>query len=199
MRLLLTAFEPFGGSAVNASLEACRVFLERWGGAYDLRFEVLPVEYDRDTEAVERALAGFAADTILHTGQAGGTAALQVERLAVNVRYGANEPGATQQLIEPGGPAGLFSTHPVDVVAAAINGADVPAVISNHAGIYLCNHVLYRSLRRAEVQGSGTRVGFLHVPCLPEQASGGSPSLPADAVARGIRSAVRALAATAGR
>src|SRR4051794_17233341 len=97
MRILLTAFEPFDGTGLNASLEGCRLFLARWAAEFDLRFAVLPVAYGRDVEALERALAEGRADVLLHTGQAaaprGYPAAIRVERIAVNVRYAGLEEG----------------------------------------------------------------------------------------------------------
>jgi pyroglutamyl-peptidase len=201
MRCLLTAFQPFDGSSWNASLEGCRAFLaarERGDRPNDLevRFEVLPVEYGADTVAVEAALldwrrSGAAPDLILHTGQAAGAREVRVERLAVNVRYadeGQNRALFPQIRIEDEGPAALFSTLPVDEVAAAIKAVDVPGTVSNHAGIYLCNHVLYQSLRRAEREGiaAGRWIGFLHVPALPQQAAPGQPFLSAADIGKAI-------------
>lgn len=194
MRILLTAFEPFDGTGLNASLEGCRAFLARWGEEWDLRFAVLPVEYGPDLEVVERALAEGPVDVLLHTGQASGAAAVRVERLAVNVRYAAG-PGEAeaQQRIEEEGPAALFATLPVERISAAICAAGVPATVSNHGGIYLCNHAFYQSLRRAERSGSGPRAGFLHVPCLPEQVAPGQPCLEPELVAIAIRAALLCL------
>lgn len=201
MRFLLTAFEPFDGTGLNSSLAGCQAFLERWDGEFDLRFAVLPVRYGPDVEAVERALAEAPADVILHTGQATGSGHIRVERLAVNVRFGtdhldrsAPEWAQPQFEIDPAGPAGLFSTLPVDRIAEAIRAAGIPAAVSNHAGIYLCNHALYQSLRRAERRQPPTRVGFLHLPCLPEQ-SAELPSLPAEETARAIYACLEVCAA----
>lgn len=196
MRFLLTAFEPFDGTGLNASLEGCRLFLDRWGSDFDLRFCVLPVEYGPDTAAVEQALAQGEVDVLLHTGQAAGTRQIRVERIAVNVRYGASAgplDRSTQALIDPDGPPAYFSTLPVDEIAAAIARAEVPVEISNHAGIYLCNHVLYHSLRRAERTGGHPRAGFLHVPTLPEQSEASAPNLPAESTATAIRAALAVL------
>ena len=189
MRVLLTAFEPFDETGLNASLEGCRRFLDRWGGEFDVRFVVLPVEYGPDTAAVEGALAEADVDVLLHTGQAGGAAAVRVERIAVNVRYAASRsPNAMkQQVIAPEGPLALCSPLPVDDLAAAIRGDGIPALVSNHAGIYLCNHVLYHSLWRAEREGSGLQAGFLHVPRLPEQVAPEVPSVPAEEIGRAVR------------
>lgn len=196
MRFLLTAFEPFDGTGLNASLEGCRLFLQRWEGEFDLRFCVLPVEYGPDTMAVEQALATGGVDVLLHTGQATGSGKIRVERIAVNVRYG--ETGgaldrSAQSRIEPSGPPAYFSTLPVDEIAGAIAHAGVPVEVSNHAGIYLCNHVLYQSLRRAERTGHSLRAGFLHVPCLPGQVGPDAPCLTAEATATAIWAALAAI------
>jgi pyroglutamyl-peptidase len=200
MRLLLTAFEPFDGSGLNSSLAGCRRFLEQDLGALEVRFAVLPVRYGPDVEAVDAALAEYHPEVVLHTGQATGAAVVRVERRAVNVRYGGNELSlgrATadhpEELIAPNGPAALFSTLDVERVAAAIRAAGVPAVVSNHAGIYLCNHALYQSLWRAERARTGVRVGFLHLPALPEQVTG-EVSMPAEQLAAAIDAAVRSIA-----
>lgn len=196
MRFLLTAFEPFDGTGLNSSLAACRAFFERWGSEFDLRFAVLPVQYGPDVAAVEWALAEEPVDVILHTGQATGASVVRVERVAVNVRYGSDsmdrampEWAHPQQEIDPGAPPAYFTTLPVEQVAAAIRASGVPAAVSNHAGIYLCNHALYQSLRRAELRQCGTRAGFLHLPCLPEQSTG-QPSMPAGTLAHAIYVAI---------
>lgn len=200
MRVLLTAFEPFDGTGLNASLEGCRHFLERAAG-WNLRFEVLPVRYGADTEAVEAVLREEPVDLLLHTGQAGGSAAFQVERLAVNVRYPEDAPSepSGQLPILPDGPAALFATIPVESVAAAIREAGLPAVVSNHAGIYLCNHVLYCSLLRVGSDPAGPRVGFLHVPALPRQVKPEQPSATAEAIGTAIEAALACLKQDPGR
>jgi pyroglutamyl-peptidase len=201
MRFLLTAFEPFDHTGLNSSLEGCRLFLERWGGEFDLRFAVLPVEYGADVTALERVLAEGSraegsAEVLLHTGQASSAHEIRVERLAVNERYGdgSRRDAADRLPIEPKGPDRLFSTLPVEQIAEAIRSQGVPAVVSERAGIYLCNHVLYQSLRRVQRTGDRTQVGFLHIPCLPEQVGSSPPGMPAEDVARALRATLQYLA-----
>ena len=199
MRFLLTAFEPFDGTGLNSSLAGCRAFIDRWGDQFDLRFVVLPVQYGPDAAAVERALAEEPVDVLLHTGQATGASVIRVERIAVNVRYGAHEFDRTlpewehpQQEIDPGGAPAYLSTLPVEQIAARIRESGVPAAVSNHAGIYLCNHALYLSLRRAALEKRGVRAGFLHVPCLPEQAEQ-LPSMSVDRIAMALFAALQCI------
>jgi pyroglutamyl-peptidase len=195
VRILLTAFEPFDETGLNASLEGCRAFLERWGNRFQLQFGILPVQYGPDVEAVDRLLHNAPADVVLHTGQAGGAATVRVERVAVNQRY-PNCPKDGRQAAIPitaEGPPTLVSTLPVEAVSASITQAGVAAVVSEDAGIYLCNHALYHSLRRAEWEGHETRVGFLHVPSLHQQAAGGRPSMSAEEIAVAIRATLECL------
>jgi pyroglutamyl-peptidase len=195
MRVLLTAFEPFDGTGLNASLEGCRRFLERRGEAYDLRFAVLPVEYGRDTEAVERALSEGPADLLLHTGQAVGCREIRVERVAVNRRYSHAHLRTDDRCpIDPDGPPRLEATLPVEALAEAVRAEGIPAAVSDDAGVYLCNHVLYRSLQRAAREGGGRRVGFLHVPRLPEQAGEGTLCMRAEEIARALEAVLARLA-----
>jgi pyroglutamyl-peptidase len=185
VRVLLTAFEPFDGGVVNSSLEACRQVLAGLDsrglpGVREVRLAVLPVEYGHDSEAMEVALAGFTPDLLLHTGQSSGAAELRLERLAVNVRYrehGIGRKRHEQQPIVADGPAALAC----------------PLTVSNHAGIYLCNHVLYCSLLRFQ-QLATAPAAFLHLPLLPEQAGEGQPALPLETLARGVELTMQLLA-----
>jgi len=199
MRVLLTAFEPFDGTGLNSSREACRAFLDSTSAReWDLRFVELLVEYGKDTEAVAAALADRPADLLLHTGQASNAAEVRVERLAVNLRYRdrRRQRGGHRPIL-PDGPGSLSATIPVASVAAAIRTTGLPAVVSHDAGIYLCNHVLYRSLHdwSAGMDGQpGPRVGFLHLPPLPAQDPGHPGAVPPEQLARAIEAALRCLA-----
>ncbi len=172
MIVLLTAFEPFDDTGLNASLEGCRTFMARWGDDFDLRFLTLPVNYGADTRAVDAALSIESADLILHTGQAAGSDSIRVEKIATNRRYLADHREGFSRGVSPidaEGPESLEATLDTESAAAAVRAAGIPARVSTDAGIYLCNHVLYRSLQRASRSRAPVRVGFLHIPSLAEQ------------------------------
>ena len=72
----------------------------------------------------------------------------------------------------------------------AIREAGVPSELSNSAGTYVCNHLLYCVLHHA---GPGVRAGFIHVPCIPEQTAGTDrPSLPLAQLVTALEAAVSA-------
>lgn len=205
MHILLTSFEPFGGALLNSSAAACDAFLAHWASEHSVRYLQLPVEYGADTVLVEQALEEEPADLILHTGQAGGPGRLRVERLAVNVRYLQLGPGelpdeaaTSQGMIDPDGPPAYFSGVPVEQAAAAIAARGLKVRISNHAGIYLCNHVFYRSLQREAIRRTGAQTAFLHIPRLAEQLDDKSLQaghcMPADAGALAIQTLIETAA-----
>ena len=73
----------------------------------------------------------------------------------------------------------------------SIRTAELPAALSYSAGAFVCNDVLYTLLHH--FAGTGTRVGFIHVPFLPQQAMNGQPSLPLDQITQALTLAISAL------
>jgi pyroglutamyl-peptidase len=189
MNVLVTGFEPFGGEAVNASLEAVRR-LPRRIGALEIVTAELPTSYSRSMPALEAALARSRPDLVLCVGQAGDRAALCVERVAVNLHDArAPDNDGAQPVDVPiaaNGPAAYLATLPVRAAVAALHAADLPVQLSMSAGTFVCNHVFYGLMRLAAASKPAFRAGFLHVPSLPGQAAPGAPSMPLEDIVRGI-------------
>lgn len=118
---------------------------------------------------------------VLCVGQAGGRAAIGVERVAINVNDARIPDNTGQQPIDepvvPGGPPAYFSTLPLKACVQSLSAAGLPAEVSNTAGTFVCNHVFYSLMHALAGQPGGQRVpaGFVHLPWLPEQ---GRPNLP---------------------
>ncbi len=191
MTVLVTAFEPFGGEAVNASQEALARLPEELGGARLVK-RVLPVAFDAAADGLRRAVRETAPDAVLCLGEAGGRAALTPERVAVNLRDARIPDNAGARPVDepvvPGGPAAYFATLPVRAMAEAVRAAGLPAELSNTAGTYVCNTVMYALLDQLERERPGVRGGFLHLP-RPQETG-----LTADDLARGVAAALRAIA-----
>lgn len=200
MKLLITGFEPFGGEPLNPSWEAVRRLPEQIGGTALVKLE-LPVTFAGSVEALERALAAHRPDAVLSVGQAGGRAAVTVERVAVNLAEAELPDNAGDQPQDrplcPGGPDAYFSTLPTRAMAEHIRRGGVPCQLSYTAGTYVCNCVLYRALHLAATEYPGLRAGFIHVPYTPRQAadkSAGTPSMALEEMVRALELAVRAIA-----
>ena len=200
MKALVTGFEPFGADAVNPSRKAVLRLPARLG---DLAIEtrVLPTVFGRAIAALDDALVTVWPDIVLCVGLAGGRAELSLERVAVNVDDARIPDNDGQQPfgrpVVAGGPAAYFATLPIKAAAGALREAGLPAVVSNTAGTFVCNHVFYGLMHLVVTRHLPVRGGFLHVPYLPSQAAclSGAPSMALDQIVQGIEIVLRVAAA----
>ena len=187
-RLLITGFDPFGGATVNPSWMAVERLPEHIGECVLCKLQI-PTVFGKAAAAVLEIARQFCPDTILCIGQAGGRAAGTPERIGVNIRDARIPDNAGNQprgeFVDSSGPAAYFSTLPVEAMAQAIRDAGVDATVSNSAGAFVCNDVLYSLLHHYD--GTAVRVGFVHVPYLPEQ---GAPSMELAQIVRALESAI---------
>lgn len=187
-KLLITGFDPFGGASINPAWAAVKLLPDSIGD-FELCKLGIPTVFGLAAERVIAKAEEFRPHVILCVGLAGGRDAVTPERIGVNIRDARIPDNAGNQplgeLIAPDGPAAYFSTVPVKEMAAAIRSAGIPGVVSNTAGTFVCNDTLYTLLHR--YAGTEVRVGFIHVPYLPEQ---GTPSLPLTQTATALRAAI---------
>jgi pyroglutamyl-peptidase len=199
MQALVTGFEPFAGDAVNPSGEVLHRLPPRLGGLA-VATRLLPTAFGRAGEVLEAAILATAPDIVLGVGLAGGRAALSLERVAINLDDARIADNDRHQPIDrpivAGGPAAYFTTLPIKAALARLRDSGLPAIVSNSAGTFVCNHVFYRLMDLAATRRPAMRGGFLHVPYLPSQAlrHAGAPSMALDDIARGV-SIVLAVAA----
>ena len=190
-KLLITGFDPFGGETVNPAWEAVKLLPDTIGEYVLYKLEI-PTVFGVAASTVLAKAEEIHPDVILCIGQAGTRNAVTPERIGINIRSAriadntGNQP--LEQPIVPNGPDGLFSTVPVKAMADAITAAGLPGAVSNTAGAFVCNDTLYTLLHH--FQNTPVRVGFIHVPWLPEQ---GSPSLPLADTAKALEAAISAL------
>ena len=190
-RLLITGFDPFDGAQVNPSWETVKA-LPAQVGAYELYKMELPTVYGEAARTLLEEAAKLQPEVILCIGQAGGRSAVTPERIAINIRDARIADNSGYQYhgdpVVEDGPAAYFSTLPVAEMARAIADAGVPGIVSNSAGAFVCNDTLYTLLHY--YADTHVRVGFIHIPYLPEQ---GSPSLPLCDAVTALTAAINAL------
>lgn len=195
--VLVTGFEPFGGEDVNPSWEICRGLPAAIGRAR-IHTRLVPTEFRRAIAEVAAAIEEVEPSLVILLGQAGGRACLSVERVAINVDDARVADNAgwrpVDEPVAPAGPAAYFATVPIKAMAAAIREAGVPAEVSNSAGTFVCNHLLYGVLHFLAASGRPARAGFIHVPWLESQALGrpGEPTMALATMARGVEAAIAA-------
>jgi pyroglutamyl-peptidase len=195
--ILLTGFEPFGGSDVNPSIEACMRLEGRTFNGYRVAVEEIPLRYaevqPRLVEAVER----HSPSAVVCTGQSG-AATVNVERVAINVAdaripYNCGDQPRDRAIVEDG-PTAYFTGLPIRRLLKALNEAGVPCSLSNSAGTFGCNHVFYELMHYLSVNGVEVPAGFIHVPSLPEQVlEKKTASMSLDTTVRGLEAVLEEL------
>ncbi len=198
MKILVTGFDPFGGEKVNPAWEAVSRLPAKIGDA-DIYTLMIPTEFERAPEVILKKAEEVCPDYIVSVGQAAGRNAITPERIAINLESASIPDNAgfqpDEQPVVEGGPDGYFSLLPVKQMAEAIAAAGLPGKVSNTAGTYVCNHVMYRILHACHTVMPGVKSGFVHVPCIPEQTVNHPEwfSLPVEEIERGLEAALSCL------
>ena len=195
--VLVTGFDPFGGEPLNPSWEVCTRLPRTIAG---LRVEILrvPCEFRRSIEVAAEAIERHRPKLVILLGQAGGRAHLSVERVAINVDDARQPDNAgfapVDEAIASQGPPAYFATLPVKAVARAMRASGVPAEVSNSAGTYVCNHLMYGVLHFLAASGAAARAGFVHLPYAEEQVldKPGVAALSVATMAKGVEAAIAA-------
>ena len=87
MKILITAFDPFGGDVVNPALEAVKLIRPELFDAQIIKLEI-PTVFGKAIEVTAAAMAEHQPDVVLSIGQAGGRFDITPERVAINVDDG---------------------------------------------------------------------------------------------------------------
>ncbi|MGE3913220.1 MAG: hypothetical protein AB7K36_27930 [Chloroflexota bacterium] len=181
MTILVTGFEPFGGVATNPSQRIVEALTGNGAARHGVALvtEILPTEYEAAGRRIVGLIREIQPTAVLSLGLAASAAAVRLERVALNLNDAVRPDNAgdlaTGRPIQPDGPIGYWSTLPLDRMLAALRERDIPAIISNHAGAYVCNHVFYTARHEVERLGNGMAAGFVHVPLLAEQPDAPGP------------------------
>ena len=192
--LLITGFDPFDGQTVNSSWQSV-LALENQIGEYSLTKLEIPTVFKKGAKMVIEKVEEINPDVIICVGQAGGRSAITPEVVAINLME-ANIPDnegykpVNEQILQNGENA-YFSNLPVRDMVEAIKKEGIPSNLSFSAGAFVCNEVLYTLLHH--FNGTNVRVGFIHVPFLPEQTDGTKPSLKKEEIIKALTLAIKTL------
>ena len=198
MKILVTGFDPFGGEKVNPALEAVKSLPSVIHGA-EIRWVEIPTVFYKSAEVLEEEIVRYQPDVVLCIGQAGGRASLTPERIAINQDDAripdnqGNQPIDTPIRLD--GQAAYFSTLPIKAMVQAIKEDGLPATVSNTAGTFVCNHLMYQALYLADKKFPNMRAGFMHIPYMTEQVINkpNTASMNLVDVVKGIEAAIGAI------
>jgi len=198
--VLVTGFDPFGGDRLNPSWEVAQALHGLEVGGHRVVAGQLPTEFGRAWPAQQALLQVHQPRLVVCCGQAGGRAAISLERVAINVQDAriADNAGARPidepVVSDPQAPAAYFTSLPIKAMRRALLQAGIPAEVSQTAGTFVCNHVFYGLMHQLAQGGLlGVRGGFIHLPWLPGQ---GTPSMPLAQAVTALHAAIACALAT---
>jgi pyroglutamyl-peptidase len=190
--VLVTGFDPFGGSAVNPSWDAVHALHGRSIAGHQVIGGEIPTIFGASLDRLAALMEEHQPSLVICTGQAGGRGAISLERVAINVNDARIPDNAGSKPIDvaivPDGPAAYFTNLPIKAMLQALLDAGVRAEVSQTAGTFVCNQTFYGLMHLlAQPKWQGTRGGLIHVPWLPEQ---GQPSMRVEEIVRGLELAI---------
>ena len=194
MKIIVTGFDPFGGETINPSIE-CVKALPEIEGVELIRLE-LPTVFKESAKRLNEVINDVKPDAVLSVGQAGGRPGITMERIAINVDDARIPDNISQQPIDEAiqldGEAAYFTTLPIKRIVKAIREAGILAEVSNSAGTFVCNHIMYQALFAATKADKPFKAGFMHIPFIPEQTTD-KPSLPLDKSTKAVQIAIETI------
>ena len=198
MKVLVTGFDPFGGEKLNPALEAIKSLPSEIQGA-EVRWLEVPTVFYKSAKILEEEIRIYQPDIVLCIGQAGGRKGLTPERVAINQDDACIQDNEGNQPIDRpiqlDGPPAYFSSLPIKAMVQAIKEEGLPASVSNTAGTFVCNHLMYQVLYLVEKEFPTIKAGFMHIPYMMEQVVN-RPTTPAMSlvdIRRGIEAAIGAI------
>lgn len=198
MKILITGFDPFGGETINPAIESVKKLPDSIAGATIIKLQI-PTIKNKSIETIQNAIEQHNPDIIISVGQAGGRPDITIERVAINVDdYALQDNDGNQpidEFIVYNGPDAYLSNLPIKAMVENIKNNKLPASISNTAGTFVCNHVMYGVRHLIETKYPGKRNGFIHIPFLPEQVldKKNMPSMPLDTIVNCLELAIEAV------
>ena len=194
MKIIVTGFDPFGGEKINPSIE-CVKALPDIEGVELIRLE-LPTVFKESAKRLNEVINDVKPDAVLSVGQAGGRPGITMERIAINVDDARIPDNISQQpideTIQTEGEAAYFTTLPIKRIVKAIREAGISAEVSNSAGTFVCNHIMYQALFAATKADKPFKAGFMHIPFIPEQTTD-KPSLPLEESTKALQIAIETI------
>lgn len=172
MKIIITGFEPFLDNKENPSYELLGLLPKSIYGNELIKIP-LPVEYDRCFDVLKPYIEEHKPGLIINLGLAGGRKYICPERVAINISDSLNPDNCGKmpidQTIIDGGENAYFSTLDLKQIVSNLEKKNIPVHISNSAGTYVCNNLMYHVLYYIKTNNLNIKAGFIHIPFMSEQ------------------------------
>ena len=198
MKVLITGFDPFGGEKINPAWEAVNALPNEVDGVEVIKVQI-PTVFKKSAQKLFEAIESVKPDAVICVGQAGGRFDFNVERVAINVDDARIPDNEGKQPIDvkifEDGENAYFTTLPIKAMVEEAKKAGVPASVSNTAGTFVCNHIMYSLLYYINKNKLNIRGGFIHVPYISQQVIGkkNTPYMELTTATKGLEASIRAI------
>lgn len=197
MKVLITGFTPFGGEKINPAYEAVKDLEDMINGSQIIKREISTV-FHKSIRELDILIEVESPDIVICVGQAGGRFDISLERVAINIDDARIADNEGNQLIDEriyeDGENAYFSSLPIKAMVSRIREGGIPASISNTAGTFVCNHLMYGLLYLINNKYPNIKGGFIHVPYSTEQviSKGNAPSMSIRDITKALNFAIEA-------
>ena len=202
-KILLTGFGDWAGSSANPAKAVADELDGETVGDAKICTVIAPSIFNEMVDVVTDEMDRVSPDMVVMMGEFGGRSMITVERLAQNLidatRYDMGDLSNSRPQDQPvvaEGPVAYYATLPIRAMVQAMRRAGIPADISDTAGTFGCNLLMYGVLHHIARLGLPIRAGWIHLPALPVTAALeinlGMPSMSVETQVQGVRAAVAA-------
>ena len=180
MKVLITGFDKFGGESINPSSLCVNSLLDVIDNI-EIKKITLPTIFKDSSQVLEENIKSFSPNIVICVGQAGGRSKITPERIAINIDDAripdniGNSP--IDEAIRKDGENAYFSSLPIKAIVDELNKNNIPSAISNTAGTFVCNHIMYEALYLTSKKYLNIKAGFIHIPYIEEQIKN-KPNMP---------------------
>ena len=194
-KLLITGFDPFAHYQINPSWKVVQALPEQLGD-FEITKLLLPNIFGLAGRMLLDKATELRPNVILLTGMDSGSVHVHVDTVAVNLRDALVEDNLGHKpWNEPvivGGPVAYMSTIPAHEIVQQLQKEHCPVHLGYTTGGYVCNDIFYLACH--QYAGTATKIGFVHVPLLPEMVWDESLALPLDESRKLLERIILALA-----
>lgn len=198
MKVLITGFDPFGGENINPALEAVKKLPDTILGSEIIKLEI-PTVFRESLKKIDENIEKHNPDIVISIGQAGGRFGITPERVAINIDDARIKDNEGNQPIDvpifEDGENAYFSTLPIKAMVKEMQNEGIPSSVSNTAGTFVCNHVMYGLLYIIDKKYPNIKGGFIHVPFIPSQVAlkPNTPSMSLQDITKGLELCIKAI------
>ncbi|AIO18566.1 Pyrrolidone-carboxylate peptidase [Candidatus Izimaplasma bacterium HR1] len=197
MKIIVTGFGRFLDNENNPTKDILKLLPKTILGNEIFPIE-LPVIFDECFDYLKPFIVDIDPDVIIMLGLAGGRKAITPERVAINMKdtTGPDNIGymPVDEIIDINGKNAFFSGLPLREIEKNLKIYNIPVKISNSAGLYVCNNIMYKVLNYIDQNNLNIKAGFVHVPYSDESKPNVDVfSLPIEIIYQGVIEIIKAV------